>query len=143
MQRNFPSLLLSVAGKVIQFLKRTPEERVIRMSAIRTLGALQAKPGATPSELSHVLNVKPPSITELIGSYMQKGLVEKRVNPHDRRVVQLYLTNRGEAQFLTLFNEFAQEINKLCSLLTKEEQQELERIFKKLDAELTKRQGRI
>lgn len=49
------------------------------------------------SEISRLLHVTSPTITQLLKGLEAHGLVERRLDPHDRRAVRIALTERGEA----------------------------------------------
>lgn len=49
------------------------------------------------SEISKLLHVTSPTITQLLKGLEANGLVERRIDPHDRRAVSILLTEKGEA----------------------------------------------
>jgi len=53
-------------------------------------------PGLMVSEISGKLNVTSPTVTQHIKSLEAQGLVERHVDPADRRVVRVRLTEKGE-----------------------------------------------
>ncbi len=83
------------------------------------------------SEISKVMHVTSPTITQVLKSLEANGLVERRIDPTDRRAVGITLTDRGEqvAQraeeaFLTTSRGLAdylgeEQSNQLAELLVK------------------------
>ena len=83
------------------------------------------------SEISKVMHVTSPTITQVLKSLEANGLVERHIDPTDRRTVGITLTDRGEqvAQraeeaFLTTFHGLAdylgeEQSNQLAELLVK------------------------
>ncbi|MBP2001897.1 DNA-binding MarR family transcriptional regulator [Paenibacillus shirakamiensis] len=53
--------------------------------------------GMTISEISSGLEVTSPTVTQLINSLETQGLVERRMDQDDRRVVRVTLTDEGHA----------------------------------------------
>ncbi|GAC1391274.1 MAG: hypothetical protein NVSMB38_11280 [Ktedonobacteraceae bacterium] len=83
------------------------------------------------SEISKLLHVTSPTVTQLIKSLEANGLVERRLDPTDRRAVGLVLTERGEKvvekaeeTFVTTFQGLIEYLgeeqsNQLVELLVK------------------------
>ncbi|WP_066304817.1 MarR family winged helix-turn-helix transcriptional regulator [Bacillus sp. FJAT-29814] len=83
------------------------------------------------SEISHELQVTPPTVTQIINTLEKDGLVERTIDPADRRAVKIKLTPTGmkavkEAKaaftetFLGLIDYLGEkESEQLADLLTK------------------------
>ncbi|HLX39536.1 MAG TPA: MarR family transcriptional regulator, partial [Ktedonobacteraceae bacterium] len=56
----------------------------------------QQVPEMKVSEISKQLHVTSPTITQLLNSLEANGLIERRIDTLDRRVIGVTLTNRGE-----------------------------------------------
>jgi len=92
---------------------------------------IEDNPGIKVSEISELLNVTSPTITQLVNSLENKGLVVRSVDTTDRRVVQIKLTGEGEktvkvaidnvqASFIGLVDYLGvEDSNKLAELLAK------------------------
>lgn len=61
---------------------------------VRLMRSLLGGPRAA-TELSHVLNLSPSSLTQMASRMIAAGLVVKELDPHDRRVRMLSLTHEG------------------------------------------------
>ena len=59
------------------------------------LNFLWEQDGLTMSELVERLDIKPPSVTKMIGRMAQTNLVETRPSTTDARVKQVFLTTQG------------------------------------------------
>ena len=57
------------------------------------------KEGIKTSDIGKLLGVTPPSITPVINSLEEQGLVTRVYSKLDRRVVRVKLTDRGEAVY--------------------------------------------
>ncbi|MGL4611534.1 MAG: MarR family winged helix-turn-helix transcriptional regulator [Trueperaceae bacterium] len=49
-----------------------------------------------PKELAHLLETVPPVVSALIGELESKGLIERRIDPEDKRRVKLTLSKQGK-----------------------------------------------
>lgn len=56
--------------------------------------------GISVSDISNRLRVKPPTITPMIGNLEKRNMLQRSMDPNDRRVVRIKLTDSG--------NEFAE-----------------------------------
>lgn len=61
------------------------------------LASLLDHPHTTVSELAASEHVRVPSMTALLGQLESEGLIQKTVDPFDRRYVRVALTRRGTA----------------------------------------------
>ena len=59
------------------------------LSSVDRLGPL------TLGELSHVENVRPPTLTKVVAALEEQGLVVRHIDPNDRRVSRVEVTARG------------------------------------------------
>jgi trehalose 6-phosphate phosphatase len=59
---------------------------------VRTIGS---RPGCSPGEAARHLRAHPGSVTRLVAGLESLGLVSRKDDPRDRRVVRLELTERG------------------------------------------------
>jgi DNA-binding MarR family transcriptional regulator len=80
---------------------------VLRQAAVRALEPLGLRPlkalvlgmiaerTRTPGELAELLDTTPPMMSGLIADLEERGLIERRPDPDDRRRVRLELTTAG------------------------------------------------
>jgi DNA-binding MarR family transcriptional regulator len=80
--------------------------------------------GMMVSEISSKLNVTSPTITQHINSLEAQGLIERRPDPSDRRIVRIRLSEKGEQMIdhlkearLAMFVDLAKHLGKEKSLL--------------------------
>ncbi|MEC0369560.1 MarR family winged helix-turn-helix transcriptional regulator [Paenibacillus chibensis] len=108
----------------------------IKMSELGLLFSIKknVKTGTTGlmvSEISHILRVTSPTVTQLIKTMEKKGWIERTMDELDRRAVRISLTDEGEAvvekaiestmeSFAGLIEYLGEEEgNQLAELLTK------------------------
>jgi DNA-binding MarR family transcriptional regulator len=89
------------------------------------LRAIAAQPGLSQQELATVLAIVPSRLVVLVDQLEERGLVERRDHPEDRRVYALYLTPRG-GQTMADVGRVARAHNEaLCAALSVEEREQL------------------
>ena|SRR5690349_15870051 len=54
------------------------------------------EPGLSQARLAHLMDVEPIALVRLIDRLQAENLVERRLDPSDRRVWRLYLTDEAE-----------------------------------------------
>lgn len=81
--------------------------------------------GVKTSELSNILNVASPTITQQINSLERRGFVERNVDKEDRRAVRIRVTEEGEEVLKKASEEFEASINGLVEHLGQEKSEQL------------------
>jgi len=66
-------------------------------SQLSALAVVDRRGPLTLGRLAEVEHVAPPTVTRLVLKLVSAGLVERRPDPHDGRVVNLVVTERGRA----------------------------------------------
>ena len=89
--------------------------------------------GMMASELSTLLHVTPPTITQLINGLETNGLVERNVNPSDRRAVRITLTKRGRMASERAIEAFNASFSGLIEYLGEEESNQLADLLSKVN----------
>jgi MarR family transcriptional regulator, 2-MHQ and catechol-resistance regulon repressor len=114
---------------------------------IRRYGLTQAQFGVletlghkgklTLGDLAHKSLSTGGNITVVVHNLIRDGLVTRTVSALDRRVVYVALTPRGTRLFRRIFPQHAEEVARIASVLTAEEQEHLGDLLRKLgrDAE--------
>ncbi|HUJ06375.1 MAG TPA: MarR family transcriptional regulator [Streptosporangiaceae bacterium] len=99
--RSDAGLATSLRISVSRLARRMRAERVaqglqpeLSDSQLAALAALE-KHTMTPGELAEHEKVQPPSITRVIASLEERGLIQRMPHPTDRRQVVLTVTDQG------------------------------------------------
>ncbi len=99
--RSDAALATSLRISVSRLARRMRAERVaqglqpeLSDSQLAALAALE-KRAMTPGELAEYEKVQPPSITRVIASLEERGLIQRMPHPSDRRQVVLTVTEQG------------------------------------------------
>ena len=58
---------------------------------------LERQPGLSQKELAEILEVEPITVARLIDRLEERGMVERRPDPRDRRIWRLHLLPAGAA----------------------------------------------
>ncbi|MCX7251278.1 MAG: MarR family transcriptional regulator [Burkholderiales bacterium] len=77
----------------------------------RLLAQLALRPGLSPTELASLASLDKARTSRAIGGLVDKGLLERRPLPQDRRQAELVLTAAGQALYEQLMPE-ARRINR-------------------------------
>ena len=103
----------------LKFSERAASKMGLRPQQHQALLAIKGAPGkhVTIGILAERLGIRHNSTVELIDRLIMNGLVERRHNPRDHRVVLIDLTNRAEQILAKLSLAHRNEIRKLAPLL--------------------------
>jgi DNA-binding MarR family transcriptional regulator len=89
------------------------------------LGVLRRSEGLSQQDLAVALRMHPSGLVAVIDELEERGLVERKDSPDDRRIYRLHLTDKGHA-ILSDIGRIAHEHNKsLCAALSDEEREQL------------------
>jgi DNA-binding MarR family transcriptional regulator len=92
----------------------------------------QAVPECGMSGLSSRHNISRPAISQMIGILEKKGLVERRVDGRDRRVVRISVTEAGEKTLKLANSEFERFLHRVVEKLGENDVNELIRLGTRL-----------
>jgi DNA-binding MarR family transcriptional regulator len=98
------------------------------------LVALRRADGATHGELARALALRPPTVTAVLRTMERNGLLERRGDPHDGRVVRSHLTRRGRRLSRELDGDWSASERELLSGLSERELATLERLLTRIAA---------
>ncbi|WP_413377237.1 MarR family winged helix-turn-helix transcriptional regulator [Alkalihalobacillus sp. 1P02AB] len=117
---------------IIQWNKIFNED--LGVSHILVLGHLKANGKSRPSDIARVLGLTPPTLTHLSEKLVQKKLASRIIDPSDRRIIYLQITEEG-IEIVHRANIEGQKLRrKLFEKLTDEERQQMLKIYEKLNA---------
>src|SRR5919201_2766828 len=89
------------------------------------LRAVKANDGQPKQALAERLNIPPSRMVAIVDELESRGLIERRPDPHDRRVWALYVTNRGQTLLEDAFNLVVGHERAISDVLTEKERAEL------------------
>jgi DNA-binding MarR family transcriptional regulator len=105
------------------------------------LRAIAAEPGRSQQALSRQLNLLPSRVVALVDELENRGYVERRRNPDDRRLHALYLTPSGKRLMQKLSDAAREHEREVTAALNDRERGELRDLLARMasDAGLTPR----
>ena len=125
---------------LMQFGKAEWHQRSIagcKPSEIRVLFCI--KKGVKPdtleikvSEISKMLHVTSPTITQLLKGLEANGLIERHIDPTDRRAVGITLTEKGDMITRQAADAFTASINGLIEYLGEEQSNQLAELLSRV-----------
>ncbi|WP_051471125.1 MarR family winged helix-turn-helix transcriptional regulator [Patulibacter minatonensis] len=86
-------------------------------------------------DLAERMHVVPRTVTTLVDTLEEAGLVERRPDPNDRRSTLVHLTDRGRGRLDDMLEARRTAAGELLSALTPDEQLQMRRLLAKLDLE--------
>ena len=134
---SLPFLLAQVgAHAAIKFAERL-EELDLTPPHVGLLGMLRRSAGQSQQDVAASLGMHPSRMVAIVDELEQKGLIERRANPDDRRVYALFVTPAGEKALRDVGRLNAQHLESLCAALDGTERQQLAGLL----ARIAKEQG--
>ena len=134
------------ALKLMRAMRRRPMQNAPEFPPAvgRTLMMLQANDGASPAELCECMDVRPSSMSELLGRMEEHGLVRRVSNEADKRATKVFLTDTGSEAVQRIQARFREENDRLAACFTAEEAAQFCALCDRLSAhmeELAQAQG--
>jgi DNA-binding MarR family transcriptional regulator len=90
----------------------------------------------TMRELSEMVSVRPANLTSVVDALVERSLVDRRLNPGDRRSFLVTTTPAGEEFLMTFLTGHWPYLTSLTSGLTARQQQQLTRLLDQLRASI-------
>jgi DNA-binding MarR family transcriptional regulator len=97
--------------------------------------------GVSPTRLSRCQNVSKNTISALLGGLEEQGLIERALDPDDKRAFRIRLTDAGRQVVQTTGPGHIAFVNSLAAGLSAEEKAQLMELLEKLRRSLVNRQG--
>jgi DNA-binding MarR family transcriptional regulator len=100
------------------------------------LRAIASAEGISQQAIAERLRIPPSRMVAFVDALEQRGLVERRPNPDDRRARALYLTNKGRTLLESAFKLASQLERRLCAPLDASERERLLGLLQRVGAQL-------
>jgi MarR family transcriptional regulator, organic hydroperoxide resistance regulator len=128
--------LLALFTQAAKLLREETDEAMarhgVRVGQHIVLAQLWSQDGLTPGELARRLGSATPTIVNTATRMQDAGLIERRPDPDDARLVRLYLTERGRAARDPVRRARAALERRATATLTAEERRALESSLQKI-----------
>jgi MarR family transcriptional regulator, transcriptional regulator for hemolysin len=89
-------------------------------------------PGSTQTQLAELLHKDKTTVTRMIDILEKKNMLYRKACPNDRRVYQIYVTEKTTQQVEALTPLFERRSEELREIITPEEQEITLRVLKKI-----------
>lgn len=96
---DLPELIRGVNRRLEQMLEAELKPRNLSLHQYRVLEALTEADGLAMGDLATRLFVDGPTLTKIIDKMVESAQVYRAPDPHDRRRVLIFLSQRGAVQF--------------------------------------------
>jgi DNA-binding MarR family transcriptional regulator len=125
------SLLLLIAYIKDNFFRTFEQKTRTRLSHAQhqAVSILCRKGSLSMSELAHEMMISKQQLTPLVCKLLEQGLLVRRADENDRRIVRLEISDQGRKTIMRLINEGRQDLMKRLSVLPASEMDELERML--------------
>ena len=94
--------------------------------ALRMLGA---NDGISQRDLAEAMHLSRPAVTTMLQRMEKAGLIDRRPDEHDQRVMRTYLTEQGKALESQMRDTFASYISASFDSMSAKDRRELERLL--------------
>ena len=88
---------------------------------IETLVYIRDHAGLSMKDIADYLSITAPSATSLVNALAKKGLVERRIDPRDKRALRVYLTKKGKEKLLETVKKGMEVLGELFAPLSSAE----------------------
>ncbi|HRY52708.1 MAG TPA: MarR family transcriptional regulator [Candidatus Portnoybacteria bacterium] len=131
---EFETLLLGMLRMIHLHLKKCHREDIKFGSPlqIQVLHYINERPKLLMKELAEFLAVAPPSVTSLVDSMAKDGLIGRKLDKADRRIVHLQITAKGKSFLQRGFKQMRTHIREIFAHLTEQERQQMTEVYKKI-----------
>ncbi|WP_112238641.1 MarR family winged helix-turn-helix transcriptional regulator [Kribbella monticola] len=127
---------LELHSKTSKLLRAAADAAVqrhgLRLGQDYLLAALWAADGRTPGEIAASVKVTTPAVTKLATRLAEAGLLERRPDARDHRLVRLWLTPAGRALQQPVEEERQRLEDRITATLTKTERAQLLKALAKI-----------
>ena len=132
---NLGDLLLVFRRNIIENIKKEGFKHDMTFSQMEVFRFVGLSGKETMKDIARYLKITPPSSTEIIAEMEKKGLIKRKSDKKDRRIVFVELTSKAKKLFVLLSKHKDIILKKMVSKLNEKDRKNLERIIRILIAE--------
>jgi DNA-binding MarR family transcriptional regulator len=126
----------SVGHAVSRRFKQTLAPLGLEAREFALLRAVSVDEGATQQAISERQQIPPSRMVAFVDALEERGLLERRLNPEDRRTRALHLTRRGRALLQRAFALALDLERELCADLSDSERDQLIDLLRRVGSQL-------
>jgi DNA-binding MarR family transcriptional regulator len=135
-ERNLGFLLHDVARLMRKRFEQNARGIGLTRSQCQVLAHLARNEGIQQSGLADILEIEPITLTRLLDRLEEGGLVERRAHPTDRRIRQLFLTDKVHPLLADIFAIGAATRGEALEGVAQEDRQRLFELLSSMKANL-------
>ena len=125
---SLEDLILAFRRKILEIMSKDAFHQGMTISQSEVL-RLVGTGSQTMKYIADALNITPPSATALVEEMEKKGLVLRKKDPTDRRVVSIVLTKKSQGLFKKVCESKKAVMNEMLSKLSEKDKKTFERII--------------
>jgi DNA-binding MarR family transcriptional regulator len=131
--RSSPSFLIAQVGAhaASQFAERLRKLKLVPRHA-GILRILNSSPAITQQTLATTLGMVPSRLVVLVDEMEQRGLIERRENPNDRRRYALHITEKGRSTLEAIGRIAREHSQALLAAISEDEQRQLAALLQRI-----------
>lgn len=124
--------LRRAAGRMMADLRATLAPHGMRPVLYAILELVHSEPGMIQMVVGTELGIQRANLVPLITELETRGLIERKIAPHDRRAMAIYLTPAGEEMQAKLTQLVLEHENRTVGNLTSDERRQLLEVLDKV-----------
>jgi len=129
---DFWDLLLAFRKSILENIRKEGLRYDLTFSQIEVLDSIKSSGKETMKSIAEYLKITPPSATEIVAEMEKKGLVKRKKNKNDRRIVFVVMTPAAKKLSASLYKRKEFVLKKMLARLNKKDYEHLERIIRVL-----------
>lgn len=107
-------------------------QMIYQKGQVEVLGILLKEDGLSGKEIGEIMGIRAASVAELISKLAKQGYIEKKTNEKDKRISNIYLTQKGKELICKKKDEKIGEVEEIFAVLSEEEKKELVHLLDKV-----------
>ena len=119
-------------NRILDLFHQQMDGRGIKPSEFAVLHIIGQNPGVTPGQLCTELDLLPPNLAKIVGRFIRRHLVDRKVSAIDKRIATLRLTPAGEGVLREAEGVVVALERQASSRLTDPQRAELVRLLRKI-----------
>jgi len=132
MEKTTGFLMFRTARGMKKMLDTRLSEFNVTSSQATVLNTLSSQDGQSLSDIGKSIHLDKPAITGLADRMEKDGLVERRRTSSDRRIIQLFFTEKGKKLYRRIEKVIVDVDNELVETLTEEEIESLHSMLQRI-----------
>ena len=123
-------LLLVLRRNIMESIKKEGFKHDLTFSQVEVIRFIGSSGKETMKNIADYLKITPPSATEIVAEMEKRGLVNRKNDKSDRRVVFIVLTSMAKKLFVSVSEHKNVLFKKMISKLNEADRKTLERIIR-------------